>query len=257
MLKIINSLDAIAWEVFDSVKNQNRHKVFHEIYQYSFRRYKQQFNGLNTETFEKFESNVRQLKFELKVGGVVIVNKHKQILCVVQHDKKTDDDHLNLPMGKMDHKDDGDVKQTAFREQLEETGVKLTEDEIKNASGPFEVALPLTNFKSGKKTTKSVYFYMVENFEKDRVDINYTSKEGKGLVWVDPDKFQPDEEYDISLLNPESNLLPRDKYGASYFVKTLVLQSKSEINPFKTFGFGVKNHDCQETAHQAESNLDN
>ena len=127
----------------------------------------------------------------------MIVNKHKQILCVVQHDKKTDDAHLNLPMGKMDHKDDGDVKQTAFREQLEETGVKLTEEEIKNASGPFEVALPLTNFKSGKKTTKSVYFYMVENFEKDRVDINYTSKEGKGLLWVDPDKFQPDEEYDI------------------------------------------------------------
>ena len=150
MLKIINSLDAIAWEVYDNNKNLKRHEVFREIYQYSFRRYKQQFNGLNTESFVKFESNVRQLKFELKVGGVVIVNKHKQILCVVQHDKKTYDDHLNLPMGKMDHKDDGDVKQTAFREQLEETGVKLTEDEIKNASGPFEVALPIKNVKLNK-----------------------------------------------------------------------------------------------------------
>ena len=105
--------------------------------------------------------------------------------------------------------------------------MKLTEDEYKNASGPFEVALPLKNVKSGKKT-KSVYFYMDENFKKDRVDINYTSKEGKELVWVDPDKFQPDREYDISLLNPESKL-PKDKFDASFFVKTLVLQSKSEL----------------------------
>ena len=72
-------------------------------------------------------------------------------------------------MGKMDHNNKGDVKQTSFREQLEETGLKLTEDEIKNASGAFEVALPIKNVKSGKKT-KSVYFYVVENFKKDRVD---------------------------------------------------------------------------------------
>ena len=44
-------------------------------------------------------------------------------------------------MGKMDHNDNRDVKQTTLREQLEETGVKLTKDEIKNALGPFEVAL--------------------------------------------------------------------------------------------------------------------
>ena len=58
--------------------------------------------------------------------------------------------HLNFPIGKKDHNDNEDVKQTTFREQLEATGVKLTEDEIKNASGPFEVALPIKNVKLNK-----------------------------------------------------------------------------------------------------------
>ena len=65
--------------------------------------------------------------------------------------RKTASDHLNFPMGKMDHNDEGDVKQTAFRE-LQETGVKST-DEIKNATGPFEVALPLKHVKFGKKSS--------------------------------------------------------------------------------------------------------
>ena len=47
---------------------------------------------------------------------------------VVQHDKVNDVDHLNLTMGKMDHKDNEDVRQTLFRELDEETNEKITDD---------------------------------------------------------------------------------------------------------------------------------
>ena len=67
---------------------------------------------------KKFEPFWRKTKKKLSCGGVVLLN-NKRILLVVTEDN-LGRAVLNLPMGKSDHADEGNLKVTSVRELGEE-----------------------------------------------------------------------------------------------------------------------------------------
>ena len=179
LLQIINFIDKSTFDYIAATK-VNQRRAFREVYRYCYENYLSSFDGVNKSCPYLFEKSIRDFKFNLPVAGLVLVNRRKQMLLVHEIYHKNKRPNLNFPMGKLDYEDGDDLKKTAVRETKEETGLVLTEDEIKNIKGPIIVE----NTYRGR--TKSVHLYILEGFNR-KVDINHKKRgEIGGSAWVHP-----------------------------------------------------------------------
>ena len=233
LLKIINFLEDITYDYLERNKSLKEKIVFAEIYKYCHRHFQTSFEGVNEKYFKSFHKSITDFRNGLPVAGVIIVNKQGDMLCVIPERKKNKrKNELSFPMGKQDYNDEGDLKTTAVRELREETGIQLTDTEIQNVRNYI--------FFKQSDTGKLTCFYIVEGFDKDRVNnINHTKRgEIRGLAWVSPHQVNTRvrNKIDISILNPDSKFVEQS-FGVSFFVKEVVIKSRNKFeNPFKTFG---------------------
>ena len=230
LLKIINFVENMTYDYLAGNKSLKKNRVFTEVYKYCYKHFRTSFKGVDEKCFENFHKSITDFRNGLPVAGVIIVNKQGEFLCVISERKKHRN-QLNFPMGKQDYNDEGDLKTTAIRELGEETGIHLTDTEITNVRNYTTIKL--------SDTEKPTRFYIVEGFDKDRVNnINRTKRgEIRGLVWVSPLQVRTRgrNEIDISFLNPDSKFVGK-LFNVSKFVKTVVTKSNDFENPFETFG---------------------
>ena len=87
LLQIINFIEDT---VYDEIPENTRDasNVFKEAYHYCYIHYKSSFECEETESFSQFRRHIRKFRSRLPVAGVIIVNKQKQFLCVVQENNR-------------------------------------------------------------------------------------------------------------------------------------------------------------------------
>ena len=231
LLKIINLLEIITFDYMSFDYSQEEGKIFKQVYKYCYENFYTSFTSVKAHNFKVFYKLISNYRKSLPVGGVILVNKEKEFLCVVnKHDE------MNFPMGKQDFADEGSLKITALRELGEEAGIWLTEKEFEKYDKYIEYRCQYY----GRKT-KRFQLYIIEDFDKDRVDLNHTRRgEITGLVWVKPHQV-------VQVVNMENksnipknkllhNLNSKGVFYMSWFIRKIIPQSRTQWNPFETFG---------------------
>ena len=229
LLKIINFLETVTYDYIASIQSIEERSAFAEVYKYCYENFRTSFPCVNANNHADFRRSILNYRKRLPAGGVILVNENIEFLCVVNNR-----DEVNFPMGKQDFADGGSLKVTALRELGEEAGVWLSEEEFKRADKYVEYR----QYRHGRKT-KLYHFYVIEAFEKSRVDLGHTKRgEVTGLVWVKPGKILNMKKRKRKIEKSELFGLSGGKgaLDVSCFIRKIITQSTTDCNPFETFG---------------------
>ena len=228
LLKIINFLEVVTYDYIASDESIKERNAFAEVYKYCYENFKTSFPCVKSNSHADFRRSILNHRKRLPAGGAILVNENIEFLCVVNNRRE-----VNFPMGKQDFADAGSLKVTALRELGEEAGVWLSEEE-------FEMADRYVEYRQhcGRKT-KVYHFYVIEGFEKSRVDLGHTKRgEIAGLAWVKPGKI-------LNMKKRKSRVEKSELFGSSgekgaldvsCFIRKIITQSGTDRNPFETFG---------------------